>query len=344
MAKKTVIMKGDGIGPEVVDSMLRVLKECNTQIEIINCEAGLEQWEKNGSKDKSYIPDVTMEALKESDACFKGPTTTIPKPNAPRSVAVTLRQKFELFSNVRPIKTYERLTPDRNLDFVCFREATEGLYSGVEIQVSDDAAIAIRQITRSNCNRFILSAVDWAKKYNLKKMVAITKRNILKKTDGIFWDEMENCIKKHPEMSLEEVYIDNMAQQLVVNPEQFNNSVILSTNLFMDIISELASGIVGSIGLIYSANIGDSYAMFEAAHGSAPPFKGQNKVNPTATILAGAWMAEYLGEPHIKDAIFSATEDVINEGKTTTFDIGGSASTSQMTDTIATLAKEKLRK
>ena len=339
-----MIIKGDGIGPEVVDSMLRVLKECNTQIEIINCEAGLEQWEKNGSKDKSYIPDVTMEALKESDACFKGPTTTMPKPSAPRSVAVTLRQKFELFSNVRPIKTYERLTPDRNLDFVCFREATEGLYSGIEIQVSDDAAIAIRQITRSNCSRFISSAIDWAKKYNLKKMVAITKRNILKKTDGIFWDEMENCVKKHPEMNLEEVYVDNMAQQLVVNPEQFNNSVILSTNLFMDIISELASGIVGSIGLIYSANMGDSYAMFEAAHGSAPPFKGQNKVNPTATILAGAWMAEYLGEPHIKDAIFSATEDVINEGKTTTFDIGGSASTSQMTDTIATLAKEKLRK
>ena len=344
MAKKTVIIKGDGIGPEVVDSMLRVLKECNTQMEIINCEAGSEQWEKNGSKDKSYIPDITMEALKESDVCFKGPTTTIPKPNAPRSVAVTLRQKFELFSNVRPIKTYERLTPDRNLDFVCFREATEGLYSGIEIQVSNDAAIAIRQITRSNCSRFISSAVDWAKKYNLKKMVAITKRNILKKTDGIFWDEMENCIKKHPEMSLEEVYIDNMAQQLVINPEQFNNSVILSTNLFMDIISELASGIVGSIGLIYSANMGNSYAMFEAAHGSAPSFKGQNKVNPTATILAGAWMAEYLGEPHIKDAIFSATENVINEGKTTTFDIGGSASTSQMTDMISTLAKEKLRK
>ena len=344
MAKKTVIIKGDGIGPEVVDSMLRVLKECNTQMEIINCEAGSEQWEKNGSKDKSYIPDITMEALKESDVCFKGPTTTIPKPNAPRSVAVTLRQKFELFSNVRPIKTYERLTPDRNLDFVCFREATEGLYSGIEIQVSNDAAIAIRQITRSNCSRFISSAVDWAKKYNLKKMVAITKRNILKKTDGIFWDEMENCVKKHPEMSLEEVYIDNMAQQLVVNPEQFNNSVILSTNLFMDIISELASGIVGSIGLIYSANMGNSYAMFEAAHGSAPSFKGQNKVNPTATILAGAWMAEYLGEPHIKDAIFSATENVINEGKTTTFDIGGSASTSQMTDMISTLAKEKLRK
>ena len=337
-------MKGDGIGPEVVDSMLRVLKECNTQIEIINCEAGLEQWEKNGSKDKSYIPDVTMEALKESDACFKGPTTTIPSPGAPRSVAVTLRQKFELYSNIRPIKTYERLTPNRNLDFVCFREATEGLYSGIEVQVSDDAAIAIRQITRKSCRRFVSSALEWAKKYNLKKMVGITKRNILKKTDGIFWDEIQNCVKELPDMKLEEIYIDNMAQQLVVNPEQFNNSVLLSTNLFMDIISELASGIVGSIGLIYSANMGDSYAMFEAAHGSAPPFKGQNKANPTATILAGAWMAEYLGEPHIKDAIFSATERVINEGKTITFDIGGNASTSQMADAITVLAKEKLRK
>ena len=344
MAKKAAVIKGDGIGPEVVDSMLHVLKECNTQIEIINCEAGSEQWEKNNSKDKSYIPDATMEVLKESDACFKGPTTTIPNPGAPRSVAVTLRQKFELFSNVRPIKTYERLTPKRNLDFVCFREATEGLYSGIEVQISDDAAIAIRQITRNNCKRFISSAVDWAKKYNLKKMVAITKRNILKKTDGIFWNEMENCVKENPGIVLEEVYIDNMAQQLVINPEQFNNSVLLSTNLFMDIISELASGIVGSIGLIYSANMGDSYAMFEAAHGSAPSFKGQNKVNPTATILAGAWMAEYLGEPDIKNAIFSATEHVINDGKTITFDIGGSANTSQMTDAISTLAKEKLRK
>ena len=209
MTKKTAIIKGDGIGPEVVDSMLHVLKECNTQTEIINCEAGSEQWEKNGSKDESYIPDITMEALKESDACFKGPTTTIPKPDAPRSVAVTLRQKFELFSNVRPIKTYDRLTPNRNLDFVCFREATEGLYSGIEVQISDDAAIAIRQITRDNCRRFILSSLEWAKKYNLRKMVAITKRNILKKTDGIFWDEMQNCVKEHSDMSLEEIYSDN---------------------------------------------------------------------------------------------------------------------------------------
>lgn len=336
-------MRGDGIGPEVVDSMLRVLKECNAQSEIILCEVGSEQWDKNGRKDKSYIPDATMKILEESDACFKGPTTTIPVPDAPRSVAVTLRQKFELYSNIRPTKTYDRLTPNKKLDCVCFREATEGLYSGVEVKITDDAAIAIRKITRQGCKRFMNSAVIWANKYKMKKIVAITKRNILKQTDGIFWEEVQNAVKG-TDITLSEIYIDNMAQQMVVAPEQFNGAVLVSTNLFMDIISELASGLVGSIGLIYSANMGDNFAMFEAAHGSAPQFTGQNKVNPTATILSGAWMVEYLGETEIRNAIFAATEQVINEGKVVTWDIGGNASTTQMTDAIITYAKEKLRK
>ena len=287
---------------------------------------------------------INYESLEEADACFKGPTTTIPKPGAPRSVAVSLRQKFELFANIRPIKTFKRLTPNLDLDFVCFREATEGLYSGVEVELSDDAAIAIRQITRKGCRRFMSSAMDWARQYDMNKIVAITKRNILKKTDGLFFDEVQNAIKNNSEISLEEIYIDNMAQQMVVNPQQFNKSVLVSTNLFMDIISELASGIVGSIGLVYSSNMGESYAMFEAAHGSAPSFKGQNKVNPTATVLAGAWMAEYLGESDIKNAIFSATYQVINDGKYVTFDIGGDATTSQMSEQIAEIAKNNLRK
>jgi isocitrate dehydrogenase len=285
-----------------------------------------------------------MKSLEEVDACFKGPTTTIPKPGAPRSVAVSLRQKFELFANIRPIKTFKRLTPNLDLDFVCFREATEGLYSGVEVELSDDAVIAIRQITRKGCRRFMSSAMDWARQYDMNKIVAITKRNILKKTDGLFFDEVQNAIKNDSEINLEEIYIDNMAQQMVVNPQQFNKSVLVSTNLFMDIISELASGIVGSIGLVYSSNMGESYAMFEAAHGSAPSFKGQNKVNPTATVLAGAWMAEYLGESDIKNAIFAATHQVINDGKYVTFDIGGDATTSQMSEQIAEIAKNNLRK
>ena len=344
MGKKAVIIKGDGIGPEIVDSMVNILKECNLQSELVFCEAGSEQWKNNGSNDESYIPESTMKTLEEVDACFKGPTTTIPKPGAPRSVAVTLRQKFELFANIRPVKTFKRLTPDRDVDFVCFREATEGLYTGIETQLTDDTAIAIRKISRNGCTRFMNSALDWAKHYELNKIVAITKRNILKKTDGLFFEVIENSLKKHPNMELQEIYIDNMAQQLVINPEQFNNSVLVSTNLFMDIISELASGIVGSIGLIYSSNMGKDYAMFEAAHGSAPSFKGQNKVNPTATVLAGAWMADYLGEKDIRDAIFTATNQIINEGKYVTFDIGGDATTTQMSEQIAQIAKSTLRR
>jgi len=254
MGKKAAVINGDGTGPELVDAVVQVLKACNTQIELIRCEAGSEQWEKNGGA--TYIPDATSKIMDESDACYKGPTTTIPNPNAPRSVAVSTRQKFELYANVRPIKTYDRLSPDTKLDFVCFREATEGLYAGIEFNTSEDSAIAIRKITRKGCKRIVDSAFDWAKKYGLKKVTAITKRNILKRTDGIFWSEVERAAQENPGIEIEEYYIDNMTQQLVKNPERFNNSVLLSTNLFMDIISECASGSIGSIGNVYSANIG----------------------------------------------------------------------------------------
>ncbi|HEV2192963.1 MAG TPA: isocitrate/isopropylmalate family dehydrogenase [Nitrosopumilaceae archaeon] len=342
MGKKAAIIKGDGTGPELVNAVLHVLRSCNSQTEMILCEAGSEQWEKHGGA--TYIPDSTMKLLEESDACYKGPTTTIPRPNAPRSVAVTIRQKFELYSNIRPIKTYDRLSPNKKLDFVCFREATEGLYSGIEFKISDDAAIAIRKTTRKGCQRIVRSSFAWAKKYGLKKIFAITKRNILKETDGIFWSEVEKAILENPGMEVEEYYIDNMTQQLVKNPERFNNSVLLSTNLFMDIISECASGNIGSIGNVYSANIGDKYAMFEPAHGSSPKYTGLDKVNPTAAILSGAWMVEYLGEYQIRNAIFAATEQVINEGKYVTYDIGGNATTSKMAEVIAQTASQKLRK
>lgn len=343
MTKKAAVIKGDGVGPETVDSMIKVLKACNSQIELVLCEGGSEQWEANGRKDQSYIPDSTMKLLEQSDACYKGPTATIPVPNSPRSVAVTLRQKFELYSNIRPIKTYSRITPNHNLDFVCFREATEGLYTGLEMQLTDDVAIAIRKITRQGCRRFANASMDWAKKYNMNKVVAITKRNILKMTDGMFLDEMQAAAKRYDGITVEEIYIDNMMQQLVLNPEQFNGSVLASTNLFMDIVSELASGVIGSIGLVYSSNMGERFAMFEAAHGTAPTIARQNKVNPTAAILSGAWMAEYLGETEIRNAIFKATEQVINEGKTVTSDIGGNASTTQMTDAICELAAKYLK-
>jgi isocitrate dehydrogenase (NAD+) len=338
--KKAVIIRGDGTGPELVNSMIQVLDSCNSNVELIKCDAGSEWWEKNGGN--SYISNEVWDLLNSSDACFKGPTTTVPNPNAPRSVAVTIRQKFELYANIRPIKTYSN--SKLHLHFICVREATEGLYSGIEFKTSDDSAIAIRKTTGKGCRRVVKKAFELTQQKEFKKIFAVTKRNILKETDGIFWNAVVETQKMFPEIQVEEYYIDNMTQQLVKNPERFNNSILLSTNLFMDIISECASGHVGSIGTVYSGNYGDTYAMFEPAHGSAPKYAGQDKVNPVATILSGAWMVEYLGEKHISDAIFKGTEHIINENQYLTYDLGGTASLSKMTDEIAKKAASFLKK
>ena len=341
MASKTAaVIKGDGTGPELVNAMIKVLKACNSQVELVPCDAGSEWWEKKGGS--SYISSEVWKLLDESDVCFKGPTTTVPLPDAPRSVAVSIRQKFELYANIRPIKTYKNA--EKQLDFVCVREATEGLYAGIEFKTSDNSAIAIRKTTRKGCDRVAKKGFEVAKKRAFTKVYAITKRNILKETDGIFWGAVENAQKQFKNIQVEEYYIDNMTQQLVKNPDRFNQSVLLSTNLFMDIVSECASGHVGSIGNVYSGNYGDKYAMFEPAHGSAPKYAGQNKVNPVATVLSGAWMVEYLGEKQISDAIFKATEDVINEGTHVTYDLGGRATMSQMADQIALRAGKLLKK
>ena len=334
MSKSAVIIKGDGTGPELVNAMVHVLNECNSKIKLIQCNAGSEWWKKNGGN--SYISDEVWKMLEASDACFKGPTTTVPTSNAPKSVAVSIRQKFNLFANVRPIKTYKNSV--HQLDFVCVREATEGLYTGIEFKIGDDAAIAIRKITRKSCENVVRYGFNLAKELKFNKIYVITKRNILKETDGIFWNTVEK-IQSEYEIEVEEYYIDNMTQQLVKNPERFNKSILLSTNLFMDIVSECASGHVGSIGNVYSGNYGDKYAMFEPAHGSAPKYAGDDKVNPVATILSGALMTKYLGENGICNAIFAATEGIINEGKYLTYDLGGSASLSEMANEIATRSR-----
>lgn len=338
--KKAAIINGDGTGPELVNAMTKVLKSCNTNVELITCDAGSEWWERN--KGSSYISDEVWEILRNSDACFKGPTTTVPNPDAPRSVAVSIRQKCQLYANIRPIKTYK--ISKLQLNFICVRESTEGLYAGIEFKTSDDSAVAIRKTTGKGCRRVVKKAFELAKQKDFKKVFAITKRNILKETDGIFWNAVTEENKQYPDIEVEEYYIDNMTQQLVKNPERFNDSLLLSTNLFMDIISECASGHVGSIGNVYSGNYGDTYAMFEPAHGSAPKHARQDKVNPVATILSGAWMVEYLGEKHISDAIFKATEQIIDEGKFLTYDLGGSASLSKMAEEIAQRSASLMRK
>jgi isocitrate dehydrogenase (NAD+) len=338
--KSAVILRGDGTGRELVEAMIKVLRACNTKIELILADAGSEWWQETGAN--SYISQEVWKLLEDSDACFKGPTTTIPNPNAPRSVAVSIRQKFELYANVRPIKTYKNA--ERQLYFICVREATEGLYAGIEFRTSDDSAIAIRKITRKGCERVVKKGFQIAEDRNFQKIYAITKRNILKETDGIFWAAIEKFQKQFKNIDVEEYYVDNMTQQLVKNPQRFNNSILISTNLFMDIISECASGHVGSIGCVYSGNYGDDYAMFEPAHGSAPKYAGKNKVNPVATILSAALMVDYLGEKEISSAIFESTENVINENLYVTYDLGGNSTLSRMAEEIADRAARILKK
>jgi len=327
------IIKGDGTGPELVESMLKVLNAVKTNVKLIPCDAGLEWWEKHGGD--TFIPPETWKTMEQADACFKGLTTTIPKPGTPKSVAVSIRQKFDLYANVRPIKTFPNTVgPLGDVDFICVREATEGLYTGLEYRLTKDTAIGIRKITRSSSERIARFAFKMAKQKGWNTLVAIHKGNICKETDGLFMEAVNTVATEFKGIQLIDYFIDNFSQQLIKNPQRFNQNIILSTNLFMDILSEEASGLIGSIGCVYSANFGDKYAMFEPAHGSSPKYKGMDKVNPTATILAGGWMLEALGEKEKADAIFKATKSVISEGKNVTYDLGGSVKTSEMTDAI----------
>jgi isocitrate dehydrogenase (NAD+) len=342
MAKKVALIRGDGTGPELVEAMLTVLKATETNAEFIQCDAGLEWWEKHGGS--SLVPDETYHILDQSDACFKGPTTTPWTPGSPRSVAVSIRQKYNLYANIRPIKTFKgHVSPLGEVDFVCVREATEGMYSGLEHRLSEDTAIGIRKITMRASVRVTEFAFKEAVKRGWKTLVVVNKGNILKETDGLFMEAVHSVAKRYSDIELKESFIDNMAQQLVKNPQNFNQNIILSTNLFMDILSEEAAGLIGSIGAVYSANFGDKYAMFEPAHGSTPKYKGQDKVDPTATILSGAWMLDYIGESEGSKAVFEATKEVVEAGKVVTYDLGGSAKTSEMAAEIARKVKTILK-
>lgn len=336
--RRVALIRGDGTGPELVDSMLNVVNSVGVDLDLIPCPAGLEWWENNGGP--SFIPEETWHNLENSDACFKGPTTTLPKPGTPRSVVVSIRQKYDLYANVRPIKSFRNnIGPLGEVDFVCVRENTEGMYSGLEHRLSNDVAITIRKITRQASERIAKFSFEMAQKRGWVKVIALHKGNILKESDGLFLEAIRSVAKDYDKISLEEYFIDNFGQQLVKNPQRFNQNIVFGTNLFMDLMSEVASGLVGSIGTIPSINLGEKYALFEPAHGSAPKYVGLNKVNPTATILAAAHMLEYLGYYDQSKSIFRATEQVIAEKKVITYDLGGSAGTSQMAEAIAERAR-----
>jgi len=330
------LIKGDGTGPEIIEATMLVLNNTGLDIEWEECVAGEEALEKFGTP----IPAATIESIKRNKVALKGPITT-PVGTGFRSVNVALRQELGLFANVRPVRSFEG-APSRfnNIDLVVVRENTEDLYAGVEHYVDEDKTCAesIRIITRKASERIVRFAFNYARENGRKKVTAVHKANIMKFTDGLFLDIAREVAGDFPDIEFDDRIVDNMAMQLVKNPENFD--VIVTTNLFGDILSDLCAGLVGGLGLAPGANIGRDYALFEAVHGSAPKYKGQYKVNPTAVILASAMMLGYLGEKDWEKRIVNAVAETIKEGKYVTYDLGGSASTVEMGRRIA----EKLLK
>ncbi|MCL2358732.1 MAG: isocitrate/isopropylmalate dehydrogenase family protein [Nitrososphaerota archaeon] len=327
-----VALKGDGIGPEVTEATIRVLeaveKKSGFKLNILYGEAGAHCIPEHGTN----LPKETIELIKQSNACLKGPMTTPEEAGAPVSVAVTLRRMFGLYANVRPCRTFpnvESLKP--NIDLVVVRENTEGLYSGVESLLAPGVGIALRIITKEAS----FKVADFAFKLAMqrrKHLTYIHKGNILRITDGIFKDAVKEAQKNYPEVEVDDLHIDAATMQLIKQPEKYD--VMVTTNLFGDILSDEAAQVTGSLGLAAGANIGVTYGMFEPVHGSAPKYTGMNRVNPIATIMAGAMMLDWLGESAAAKKIEEAIIAVLKEGKVRTHDLGGEAKGTEITDAI----------
>jgi isopropylmalate/isohomocitrate dehydrogenase-like protein len=332
------VLKGDGIGLEVTEAAVKVLDAVqdsskNLTLNFLYGEAGYHCIEKYGTN----LPEETIALLKQSTACLKGPMTTPEETGAPVSVAVTLRRMFNLYANVRPCRSFpsvEALKP--KIDLVVVRENTEGLYSGAEFELAPGVGVALRIITKEASTRIAEFAFKLA--HNRKKhLTYVHKANILRITDGIFKNAVKELAPKYPDVTLDDVHIDAATMQLIKKPESFD--VIVTTNLFGDILSDEAAQVTGSLGLAAGANIGETYGMFEPVHGSAPKYAGQNRVNPIATIMAASMMLDYLNEKEAAAKIEKAVLEVLSEGKVRTADLGGSSTTSEMSDAITSKIK-----
>lgn len=324
-----VLIPGDGIGPEITNAVTTILDEAGADINWIRCTAGLTAQEELGNP----LPDETIEAINKYRIALKGPLTT-PVGAGFRSVNVAMRKKFQLYSNIRPAKTLPHIESRfDNVDLVMFRENTEGLYIGKEQWVEEDShAESIAVVTRDASEKAIRSAFEYAKKKGRKKVTLVHKANILKFTCGLFMEVGEEIAKDYPEIEYEDLIVDNMAMQMVLRPEQFD--VIVTTNLFGDILSDLASGLVGGLGLTGAANIGDDAAMFEAVHGSAPDIAGQGKANPIAFLLSALMMLEHIDENDLADRIRQAVYLTLEDKSVCTPDIGGSGTTASFTEAV----------
>lgn len=332
---KITMIPGDGIGQEISKSTMDVIDASGANIEWDVVHAGEAVYEDTGK----LIPDKVFASLEKNKIGIKGPMTT-PIGKGFRSANVALRKKYDLYANTRPIKTLGNIeTKFDNLDLVLFRENTEDLYAGVEEKVSEDEMHSIKIITRQGSERIIRRAFEYAEENDRDHVTVVTKANIMKLTDGMFLDIAREIAEEYPSIPLKEILVDNMAMQLVIDPQQFD--VIVTQNLYGDIISDLMAGLIGGLGIVPGSNIGDDLAIFEAVHGSAPDIVGKNLANPTALILSGCMMLDYINESKAADKIRTALNRVLSNPENFTSDLGGNTSTKEFTNILINEIKKK---
>ncbi|WP_352397625.1 isocitrate/isopropylmalate dehydrogenase family protein [[Clostridium] aminophilum] len=329
MDKHTVtVFRGDGIGPELVEAAMKVLDCAGAPLSYEVFDVGEAEYERNGK----LIPDEALASFERTRVMLKSPITT-PVGKGFRSLNVTLRGKYNLYANIRPVKSIPAIeTPFKNVDIVIFRENTEGLYAGVEDVISEDEVHALKIVTRPACENIIRAAFDYAVKNGRKKVTCVHKANIIKRADGMFLSIFRDIAKEYPDIEADDKIIDNTCMQLVMRPEQFD--IMVMQNLYGDILSDLCSGLVGGLGVVPSSNMGADHAMFEAVHGSAPDIAGQRIANPTAFIWSACLMLDHLGEKDCADRIRNAIDQVLNEGKHLTRDLHGNAGMDEYVDAI----------
>jgi isocitrate dehydrogenase (NAD+) len=328
MANKVTLIPGDGIGPEVTSAAVRIIDASGVQIDWETVNAGSEAFEKY----HEYIPRELIQSIERTGVGLKGPITT-PIGGGFASINVTLRKKFELFANFRPIRNLPSL-PTRypSVDLVIVRENTEGEYSGIEHEVVPGVVEALKIITEKASTRIARFAFEYARREKRKRIHAIHKANIMKMSDGLFLRCCREVAKGYPEITYGEHIIDNTCMQLVMNPYQYD--VLVMENLYGDIISDLCAAFVGGLGLVPGANLGHNCAIFEAVHGSAPDIAGKGLANPTAVLQSAILMLRHLGEVQAADKIQAALEKTYKEKLHITRDVGGTASTSEFADTV----------
>ncbi|WKE64549.1 isocitrate dehydrogenase [Gallaecimonas kandeliae] len=331
MSKQRItVIPGDGIGPDIIDSAIKVLDKAGCDFEYDFAKAGLAALEETGE----LLPQETLDLIEKNKVTLKGPLTT-PVGGGFTSINVSLRKKFQLYANVRPVLSFKGTKARyENIDIITVRENTEGMYAGVGQKVNEDRthAEATSVISREGAKRIVTFAFELARRENRKKVTAVHKANILKSTSGLFLEVAREVAQQFSDIAFEEMIVDACCMNLVMYPERFD--VIVTTNLFGDIVSDLCAGLVGGLGMAPGANIGEGAAIFEAVHGSAPDIAGKNIANPSSVILASIQMLEYLGMQDKAEKIRKALTEVIESGDRTTRDLGGTGSTTDFTQSI----------